>query len=193
LRAAIDSLRVAGGLAPFAWTDPTLAPGVATAKAVHLIELRAALNQAYQALAKTPPAYADPAVMAGQTIITTVQLNELRSAVRGHLRAAWPSSSCDVTVGRDWAAEAPRGRRSPSPGRWPRTPEASADGFPPESILFGSPGAPTPPSVRSRSGRTSSRAAERSGCPKCPRAASRSPSPGGPQSGCNRCAGCRSG
>ena len=82
LRAAIDSLRVAGGLAPFAWTDPTLAPGIA-AKAVHLIELRAALNQAYQALAKTPPAYADLAVMAGQTIITTVHLNELRSAVRG--------------------------------------------------------------------------------------------------------------
>ena len=82
LRAAIDSLRVAGGLATFAWTDPTLAPGIA-AKAVHLIELRAALNQAYQALAKTPPAYADPAVMTGQTIITTVHLNELRSAVRG--------------------------------------------------------------------------------------------------------------
>src|SRR5437899_2256705 len=49
LRAAIDSVRVARGLASFAWTDPTLTPGSTPAKGVHLLELRTALNQAYQA------------------------------------------------------------------------------------------------------------------------------------------------
>src|SRR2546426_2744011 len=61
-RAAIDSLRVAHGLATFAWTDPTLVPGSAPVKVVHLTELRTALNQAYVAAGRTPPTYTDPLV-----------------------------------------------------------------------------------------------------------------------------------
>ncbi len=79
LRAAIDSVRVARGLATFAWTDPTLTPGSTPAKGVHLLELRTALNQAYQAAGRTAPTYTDPT---GLTVIKAIHLNELRSAVR---------------------------------------------------------------------------------------------------------------
>jgi hypothetical protein len=82
LRAAIDSLRVARGLAAFVWTDPTLTPGSTPARAVHLTELRSALNQAYQAAGRVLPVYTDPTVAAGVTIVKTIHLNELRTAVR---------------------------------------------------------------------------------------------------------------
>src|SRR2546422_336569 len=78
-RAAIDSLRVAHGLATFAWTDPTLVPGSAPVKVVHLTELRTALNQAYVAAGRTPPTYTDPLV-ARLTVINALHLNELRTA-----------------------------------------------------------------------------------------------------------------
>jgi hypothetical protein len=73
---------VAGGLATFAWTDPTLKPGRTAVEAVHLLELQTALDQAYQAAGRTPPTYSDPTVVAGLTIISAIQLNELRTTVR---------------------------------------------------------------------------------------------------------------
>jgi hypothetical protein len=82
LRTAIDSVRVARGLAAFAWTDPTLTPGSTAAKAVHLTDLRTALSQAYQAAGQTSPTYTDPTVQAGLTLIRASHLNELRTAVR---------------------------------------------------------------------------------------------------------------
>ena len=53
LRAAIDSVRVARGLATYAWSDPTLTPGSTPAKVADLMDLRTALNQAYLAALRT--------------------------------------------------------------------------------------------------------------------------------------------
>src|SRR5439155_787194 len=82
LRAAVDSVRVAHGLASFAWTDPTLTPGTTTSKVIHLTELRTALNQAYQAAGQALLTYTDPTLVAGSTSIKAIHLNELRTAVR---------------------------------------------------------------------------------------------------------------
>src|SRR5438034_11252978 len=82
LGAAIDSVRVARGLATFAWSDSTLTPGSTLVKAVFLIELRTALSQAYQAAGRTSPTYTDPTVGAGLAVIKAIHLNELRAAVR---------------------------------------------------------------------------------------------------------------
>jgi len=79
LRAAIDSVRTARGLMPFAWTAAT-STGVL---GVHVTELRRALNEAYQAVGGTAPTYTDPTVASGLTVIKAVHLNELRAAVRG--------------------------------------------------------------------------------------------------------------
>jgi hypothetical protein len=81
LRAAIDSKRVANGLASFAWTDPTLTPGSTPAKVVHVTELRTALNQVYQAAGRTLPTYSDPSVVARVTVIKAIHVTELRTAV----------------------------------------------------------------------------------------------------------------
>src|SRR5712691_7633807 len=81
LRAAIDSLRAAHGLATFAWTDPTLTPGSTMVKVVHLVDLRTALTQAYVSAGRTPPTYSDPSVVGGATIIKAIHLSELRTAV----------------------------------------------------------------------------------------------------------------
>ena len=80
LRAAIDSLRVARGLATFAWTDPTLVPGSTPVTVVHLTELRTALNQVYQAAGWTLPTYTDPTLVARLTVIKAIHLDELRTA-----------------------------------------------------------------------------------------------------------------
>ncbi|PYM95004.1 MAG: hypothetical protein DME04_05955 [Candidatus Rokuibacteriota bacterium] len=82
LRAAIDSLRVAHGLTPFAWTDPTLTPVSSKAKAVHFSDLRTALNQAYQAAGRALPTYTDPTLTAGKTVVKAVHLTDLRTAAR---------------------------------------------------------------------------------------------------------------
>jgi hypothetical protein len=81
LRAAIDSVRVARGLAAFVWTDPTLTPGSTAFKVIHVTELRTALNQAYQAAGQTLPTYTDPAIVARVTVVKAIHLNELRAAV----------------------------------------------------------------------------------------------------------------
>jgi fibronectin type III domain protein len=82
LRAAIDSIRVARGLATFAWTDPTLTPGSTPIRMAHLTQLRTALDQAYQAAGRTLPAYTDPTIVVGLTVIRAAHLNELRATVR---------------------------------------------------------------------------------------------------------------
>ncbi len=81
LRAAIDNLRAAHGLATFAWTDPTLTPGSTMVKVVHLVDLRTALTQAYVSAGRIPPTYSDPSVVGGATIIKALHLSELRTAV----------------------------------------------------------------------------------------------------------------
>jgi hypothetical protein len=82
VRAAINSVRVARGLAAFAWTDSTLTPGSTPVKVVHLTELRTALNQAYQVAGRTAPTYTDPTVVARLTVMKATHLSELRAAVR---------------------------------------------------------------------------------------------------------------
>jgi hypothetical protein len=82
LRAAIDSVRTALGLMPFAWTDATLTSSTGVL-VVYVTELRTALNEAYRAVGRTAPTYTDPTVAAGLTVIKAVHLNELRAAVRG--------------------------------------------------------------------------------------------------------------
>jgi hypothetical protein len=82
LRAAIDSVRTAHGLMPFAWTDAPSTPSTKVLRA-HVTELRTALNQAYQVVGRVAPTYTDPTVASGLTVIRAVHLNELRAAVRG--------------------------------------------------------------------------------------------------------------
>jgi hypothetical protein len=82
VRAAINSVRVARGLAAFAWTDSTLTPGSTPVKVVHLTELRTALNQAYQVAGRTAPTYTDPTIVARLTVMKATHLSELRAAVR---------------------------------------------------------------------------------------------------------------
>jgi len=81
LRAAVDSVRVARGLATFAWTDPTLTPGTTAAKLAHVTDLRTALDQAYQAAGRSLPTYTDPILVSMSPIIKAIHLNELRIAV----------------------------------------------------------------------------------------------------------------
>ena len=79
LRTRIDVLRVARQLPLFAWTDPSLGPGL-TIKAVHVTELRTALAQAYSAAGLAPPAFSGP-ITAGSTLIRALHIEELRQAV----------------------------------------------------------------------------------------------------------------
>src|SRR5207249_8698241 len=81
LRAAVDSVRVARGLATFAWTDATLTPGTTAAKLAHVHDLRTALDQAYQAAGRSLPTYTDPILVSMSPIIKAIHLNELRTAV----------------------------------------------------------------------------------------------------------------
>jgi hypothetical protein len=81
LRQAIDTLRARFNLSPFEWTDPTLTPGVTTARAVHLTELRLALSDVYSALGRTAPTFTTPTIVGGQTVIAAAHIAELRAAV----------------------------------------------------------------------------------------------------------------
>ena len=82
LRARIDPLRQAAGLARFAWTDPVLTARVTRVRRVHLLELRSALAEAYAAAGRRPPGWTDAAPAAGSTAIRAAHLTELRAAVR---------------------------------------------------------------------------------------------------------------
>jgi uncharacterized protein (DUF1501 family) len=79
LRSAINLVRAGHGLAPFAWTDSVIVPGVTTIKRLHLTEMRSALNAVYIAAARTPPTYTDASATG---LITARNIAELRLAVR---------------------------------------------------------------------------------------------------------------
>src|ERR1051325_11466592 len=80
LRAAVDALRVQGGLQPSSWTDPTLNSGVTIVRAVHITELRARLNEALVAIGYSTQPYTDPSLASGFTV-NAVHIAELRSRV----------------------------------------------------------------------------------------------------------------
>ena len=63
LRARIDALRSAGGLARFSWTGPALRAGVTRVRRV--LELRSALAEAYVAEGRTAPRWTDAALAPG--------------------------------------------------------------------------------------------------------------------------------
>ena len=81
LRARIDGLRAAAGLARFVWTDPVLRAGATRVRLVHLTELRSALAEAYAAVGRSVPRWTDTAPVGGATPIRAVHVTELRAAV----------------------------------------------------------------------------------------------------------------
>ena len=81
LRERTDALRVARGLAPFAWTDRVLTAGVTPMRLAHLLELRRALEAAYGAAGRPAPRWTDPAPAVGATPIRAAHVMELRAAV----------------------------------------------------------------------------------------------------------------
>ena len=78
VRAAVNVVRVAAGLATATWTDPTIIAGTTLVKAVHMQELRTALNEARTALGVSAMTFTDPTLTAGSTVIKKVHLDELR-------------------------------------------------------------------------------------------------------------------
>jgi hypothetical protein len=80
LRSRIDAIRVAKGLAPYAWSDPSLAVGWAPIRAQYIVDLRAALAQAYVAAGLSPPTYTDPVIGSGTTV-KVAHIADIRSAV----------------------------------------------------------------------------------------------------------------
>ena len=78
--ARIDALRTGAEPPAFAWTDPTLVPGVTPIKRVHLTELRAALAGVYAAAGLPGPAYTG-AALTRRVAIEAAHLMELRAAV----------------------------------------------------------------------------------------------------------------
>jgi hypothetical protein len=80
LRSRIDAIRVAKGLAGYAWSDPSLAAGWAPIRAQHIVDLRAALAQAYVAAGLPPPTYTDPVIGPGTTV-KAAHIASIRSAV----------------------------------------------------------------------------------------------------------------
>ena len=81
LRARIDGLRAAAGLARFVWTDPVLRAGATRVRLVHLTELRSALAEAYAAAGRPVPRWTDTAPVGGATPIRAAHVTELRAAV----------------------------------------------------------------------------------------------------------------
>ena len=81
LRTRIDVLRERFGLAPFAWTNPSLTPRTTVAAAVHVTELRTALQQAYTAAGQPPPTFTDSPLVPFSTSIRGVHIQQLRDAV----------------------------------------------------------------------------------------------------------------
>ena len=79
LRTRIDALRVRFALAPYAWVDPVITPGVTSPKAQHILDLRAALSEVYVKAALTPPAFTDPSLVG--VLVKLAHIAELRAAV----------------------------------------------------------------------------------------------------------------
>lgn len=78
LQSAVNGVRAAVGLAPFAFTPIGSPPLV---RAIHLTELRTALDNARAAVQLPPAIYTDPALAPG-TVIKAAHVNELRGGVQ---------------------------------------------------------------------------------------------------------------
>jgi hypothetical protein len=81
LRAAVNEVRAAKGLAPYSFMDPLLTPQSTTVRAIHIVELRAALAQAYAVAGVSPPTYTDETITPGVTTIKAAHVTEIRSAL----------------------------------------------------------------------------------------------------------------
>ncbi|HEV7923507.1 MAG TPA: N-acetylmuramoyl-L-alanine amidase [Thermoanaerobaculia bacterium] len=79
LRAAVNAVRAAAGLAPAAFTD-SAAPGVLV-RAVHVNELRARLDEARSALGLPSLGYAN-ALTSGATLVRGIDMTEIRNGMR---------------------------------------------------------------------------------------------------------------
>jgi hypothetical protein len=77
-RSLINSLRSAAGLAPFTFTDPSLA-GLKV-KAVHFTELRSAINPARTALGFAALTFTNPTLTPGVTPVRLVDIQEIRNS-----------------------------------------------------------------------------------------------------------------
>ena len=71
---------MAKGLAPYAWSDPSLTAGATWIRAQHIVDLRAALAQAYVAAGLSPPTYTDPVIGSGTTV-KIAHIANIRSAI----------------------------------------------------------------------------------------------------------------
>ena len=80
LRARIDALRAAAGLAAFVWTDPTLTAG-GPIRMAHLSDLRNALAEVYAAAGRPPLGDSGAAAAQNGTVIRAAHLMELRGRV----------------------------------------------------------------------------------------------------------------
>ena len=80
LRAAVNAVRAAAGMAPASFTDSTLSSG-GLFRAVHITDLRSALHAARIALGFSTPSYTDSALAPGYRV-KAVHLLELRAYVK---------------------------------------------------------------------------------------------------------------
>jgi hypothetical protein len=81
LRTVVNSARLAAGLTPFSFTDPSLSSGYLI-RLAHLSELRVALDAARSSLGLPAVTYTDPQLIQGSTRIKAVHINELRDGVQ---------------------------------------------------------------------------------------------------------------
>jgi hypothetical protein len=78
LRQAVNEVRIAAGLAPVSWTNPS--PSGAPIRAVHIQELRDALTPALTLLGKTAT-YTDPLLTSG-TPVKAIHFQEIRNLTK---------------------------------------------------------------------------------------------------------------
>ncbi len=116
LRARIDALRSATGLARFSWTDPALRARETRVRRVHLLELRAALAEAYGAAGRAPPRWTDASPASGSTPIRALHVTELRAAVLALEFRAGGETKLDVSRPTEPVPNRPE-RSSPPPAQ----------------------------------------------------------------------------
>lgn len=80
LRDLVNSLRVAVGLAPYSFTDPTLTAGIFI-KAAHINELRTALAEVRSVLGLAPLSYTQPTITPGVTPVLYADLQEIKASM----------------------------------------------------------------------------------------------------------------
>jgi hypothetical protein len=81
LRTVVNSVRMAAGLPPFSFTDPSLSSGYLI-RLAHLSELRAALDAARTSLGLPAATYTDPQLIPGTTRIKAAHINDIRDGVQ---------------------------------------------------------------------------------------------------------------